>query len=120
MSSRITVWHNPACGASRKVLGLIREAGHEPEVVEYLRTGWDRNGLAALLAEAGLTPREALREKEARARGLLEPGVASDAILDAMVADPVLVQRPFVRTPKGAALARPPETVLLLLDKDSQ
>jgi arsenate reductase len=96
-------------------LGLIREAGHEPRVVEYLRTGWTREELVALFAEAQLTPREALRDKEARERGLLEPGVPADAILDAMIADPVLVQRPLVRTPKGVVLARPPETVLPLL-----
>lgn len=116
MSFPVTIWHNPACGTSRRTLAMIREAGVEPEVVEYLQAGWDRDDLSALLAEAGLTPREALRESEARERGLLEPGVTPDAILSAMIAEPVLVQRPLVRTPKGAALARPAEAVLALLE----
>ena len=111
----VTIWHNPACGTSRTALGLIREAGYQPEVIEYVRAGWDRAALATLLAEAGLTPRQALRDKEARERGLLERGVTDDAILDAMVAHPVLVQRPLVRTPRGAVLARPAEAVLKLL-----
>ena len=111
----VTIWHNPACGTSRSALAMIREAGHEPEVIEYVRTGWDREGLRALLAEAGLTPRGALREKEAREQGLLEPGVSDEAILDAMVADPILVQRPLVRTSKGAVMARPADAVLPLL-----
>jgi arsenate reductase len=113
----ITIWHNPACGTSRAALGLIREAGYEPEVIDYVRAGWDHAALAALLTEAGLTPRQALRERGTPAAelGLLEPGVTDAAILDAMVADPVLVQRPLVRTFKGAVLARPAEAVLPLL-----
>ena len=111
----VTIWHNPACGTSRSALALIREAGHDPEVIDYVRTGWDRDALTALLAEAGLTPREALRAKEAKAHGLLEPGVSDAAILDAIVTHPVLVQRPLVRTPKGVVLARPAKAVLPLL-----
>jgi arsenate reductase len=114
----VTIWHNPACGTSRNALALIREVGHEPEVIDYVRTGWDRTELAALLAQAGLTPREALRERGTPAAelGLLEPGVSDDAILDAMLAHPILVQRPLVRTPRGAVLARPAEAVLPLLE----
>ncbi|MDP8915714.1 MAG: arsenate reductase (glutaredoxin) [Pseudomonadota bacterium] len=113
----VTIWHNPACGTSRTTLALIREAGHEPEVIEYVSTGWNRDELKALLAEAGLTPRQVLRERGTPARelGLLEPGVSDDAILDAMAAHPILVERPLVRTPKGARLARPSEAVLDLL-----
>lgn len=115
MSGPVTIWHNPACGTSRKTLALIREAGVEPEVIEYVQAGWDADELEALLAQAGLTPRDALREPEARDRGLLEPGVTPEAILDAMIAEPVLVQRPLVRTPRGVVLARPAEAVLPLL-----
>jgi arsenate reductase len=113
----VTVFHNPACGTSRTVLETVRAAGHEPEVVEYLKTGWDAAQLRALFAEAGLTPREALREKEAAALGLLEPGIGDETLLAAMVEHPVLVQRPIVRTPKGAALCRPSERVLSLLER---
>ena len=113
----VTIWHNPACGTSRNALAAIREAGHEPEVIDYVRTGWDREHLKALLAQAGLTPREALRERGTPARelGLLKAGVSDDAILDAMAAHPILVERPLVRTPKGARLARPAESVRDLL-----
>jgi arsenate reductase len=114
----VTIWHNPACGTSRNTLALIREAGQDPQVIDYVRTGWDRAELMALLAQAGLTPREALRERGTPAAelGLLEPGVSDDAILDAMLAHPILVQRPLVRTPRGAVLARPAEAVLPLLE----
>src|SRR5690606_18299913 len=110
----VTVFHNPACGTSRNVLEMVRAAGHEPEVVEYLKTGWDAEGLGALLQAAGLTPREAMRTKGdlARELGLLEDGVSDGAILAAMVEHPVLVERPLVRTPKGVVLARPKEKVL--------
>lgn len=117
----VTIFHNPNCGASRNVLQLIRDAGVEPQVIEYLKTGWTAEGLKALLAEAGLTSREAMRTKGETAGaligelGLLEAGVSDDAILAAMVAHPILVERPFVRTPKGAVLARPKEAVLEVL-----
>ena len=115
----VTVFHNPACGTSRNVLAMVEAAGYRPEVVEYLKAGWDAEQLRGLFAEAGLTPREALREKEARtaAPELLEAGVADEAILAAMAAHPVLVQRPIVRTPKGAALCRPSERVFDLLER---
>ena len=115
----ITIFHNPGCGTSRNVLAMIRAAGYEPKVVDYLETGWTRPQLAALLAAMGSTPREILREKGTPAAelGLLPAGVPDDKILDAMVAHPVLVNRPIVETPKGTALARPSERVLDLLDR---
>ena len=113
----VTIYHNPACGMSRNVLAAVREAGHEPRVVEYLKTGWDRAELKRLLDSAGLTPRQALREKGSPAEelGLLEPGVGDERILDAMVEHPILVNRPLVATPKGVRLARPKEAVLEVL-----
>jgi len=113
----VTVFHNPACGTSRNVLEMARAAGREPRVVEYLKTGWTAEQLRDLFAEAGLTPRQALRTKGdlARELGLLEEGVADEAVLAAMVEHPVLVERPFVRTPKGTVLARPKEKAFEVL-----
>ena len=115
----VTVFHNPACGTSRNVLAMVEAAGYRPEVVEYLKTGWDAEQLRGLFAEAGLTPREALREKGSPAAelGLLEAGVDDDAILAAMAEHPILVNRPIVKTPKGAALCRPSERVFDLLER---
>ena len=115
----VTVFHNPACGTSRNVVAMVEAAGYRPEVVEYLQTGWDAERLRALFAAAGLTPREALREKEALAMapGLLEAGVGDEAILAAMVEHPVLVNRPIVTTPKGTVLCRPSEKVFDLLER---
>lgn len=115
----VTVFHNPACGTSRNVLTMVEAAGYRPEVVEYLRTGWTPDQLGALFAEAGITPREALREKGTPAAelGLLDPAASDAAILAAMVEHPVLVNRPIVRTPKGAAMCRPSEKVFDLLER---
>jgi len=115
----VTIFHNPACGTSRNVVSMVETAGYRPEVVEYLKTGWTVDQLKALFAEAGLTPREAMREKGSPATelGLLDPGTPDTAILAAMVAHPVLVNRPIVRTPKGAALCRPSEKVFDLLER---
>ncbi len=115
----VTVFHNPACGTSRNVVAMVEAAGYRPEVVEYLKAGWTVDQLGALFAEAGIAPREALRSKEAAAaeRGLLEPGVSDATILAAMVEHPVLVNRPIVRTPKGAAMCRPSEKVFDLLER---
>jgi arsenate reductase (glutaredoxin) len=115
----VTIFHNPACGTSRNALAMIRAAGHEPTVVEYLRAGWTRARIEGLLAAMGARPRDILRAKGTPAAelGLLDPGVADDAILDAMVAHPILVNRPIVVTPKGVRLARPSEVVLELLDR---
>ena len=115
----VTIFHNPACGTSRNVVAMVETAGYRPEVVEYLKTGWTVDQLKALFAEAGLTPREAMREKGSPATelGLLDPGTPDTAILAAMVAHPVLVNRPIVRTPRGAALCRPSEKVFDLLEQ---
>lgn len=112
------IHHNPACGTSRNVLAVIRASGTDPVVIEYLNTGWTRPQLLALFAAAGLTPRTALRTSKSPAEelGLLDPNVSDDEILDAMLAHPVLVNRPIVCTPKGVALCRPSEAVLPLLE----
>lgn len=113
----VTIYHNPACGTSRKVLDALRAAGHEPEIVEYLKVGWTKPQLQALFAAAGITAHEALRiaNSPAAAMGLTTEGVTEDRILDAMVETPGLVQRPFVVTPKGTALCRPVDRLAPLL-----
>jgi len=115
----VVIHHNPECGTSRNVLGIIRAAGYEPEVVAYLETGWTKPQLLALFAAAGLTPRQALRESKSPAKelGLLEAGVTDEAILAQMLLHPVLVNRPIVATPMGVKLCRPSELVLDLLDR---
>jgi len=115
----ITIFHNPACGTSRNALAMIEAAGYTPAVVEYLQAGWTRPLLERLLAAAALSPRQALREKGTPAAeiGLLDPNVSDAAILDAMLAHPILVNRPIVETPLGVALCRPSEVVLTLLDR---
>lgn len=116
-SGEITIFHNPACGTSRNVLAAIRAAGKEPEVVEYLKVGWTRPQLESLLRAMKASPRDVLRVRgtAAEALGLTEPGVSDDALLSAMVGDPILVERPIVVTPKGAALCRPAERIEALL-----
>ncbi len=114
----VVIYHNPACGTSRNVLALIREAGHEPIVIRYLETGWTRAQLLGLLAAADLTARDALRTNGSPAAelGLLDEDVTDEALIEAMVAHPVLMNRPIVCTPKGVRLCRPAETVRDLLD----
>jgi arsenate reductase len=113
----IVVHHNPGCGTSRNVLEIIRNSGQEPVVIEYLDEGWTRAQLLGLFAAADITPREALRVQRSPAEelGLLEDGVSEEAILDAMIEHPVLVNRPIVCTPKGVRLCRPSEAVEILL-----
>lgn len=115
----IVIHHNPDCGTSRNVFAIIEASGETPVVIEYLKEGWTRGQLLGLFAAAGLTPRDALRETKSPAKelGLLEPGVSDEAILTAMLAHPVLVNRPIVCSPKGVRLCRPSELVLDLLDK---
>lgn len=111
-----TIWHNPACGTSRKTLAILEERpGVALTVIRYLDQPYAREDLAALIADAGLTPREALRLRgtDAEERGLTTAG--PDAILDAMAANPAYVERPFVRTDKGARLCRPQDRVLEIL-----
>ena len=115
----ITIFHNPACGTSRNTVAMVQAAGYEPDVVEYLKTGWTKAQLRDLLAVMGARPRDILREKGTPAAelGLLDPAATDDAILDAMVEQPILVNRPIVVTPKGVRLSRPSEVVLELLDR---
>ena len=115
----IVIHHNPDCGTSRNVLAFIRASGVEPVVVEYLKEGWTRPQLLALFAAAGVTPREALRVRRSPAEelGLTDPSVSDEALLDAMVEHPILVERPIVASPKGVRLCRPSEAVLALLDR---
>jgi len=114
----VTVFHNPACGTSRNVVAAVKEAGYEPTVVEYLKAGWTKDQLKGLLKTMGASPRDILRDKGTPAAelGLTDPGASDDKILDAMVANPILVNRPIVVTPKGAALCRPSEEVFTLLE----
>jgi arsenate reductase len=113
----VTVFHNPACGTSRKVLAAIETAGLTPEVIEYVKAGWSRDQLTALFAEMGVTPRDVMRRTGDLVSdlGLLDPEVPDETILEAMVKHPVLVNRPIVRTPRGTKLCRPVETLLDLL-----
>ena len=115
--AKTTLYHNPSCGTSRNTLAAIRAAGVEPEVVEYLKAGWTRPLLERLLKTMGATPRDILRVRgtPAEALGLTAPDASDDQILNAMVAHPILVERPIVVTPKGAALCRPMEKVQALL-----
>ncbi|MEL7106966.1 MAG: arsenate reductase (glutaredoxin) [Pseudomonadota bacterium] len=115
----IVIHHNPECGTSRNVVALVRAAGYAPEIVEYLQTGWTRGQLLGLFAAADLTPRQALRITKSPAEdlGLLDPSVSDDALMEAMLEHPVLVNRPIVCTPKGVRLCRPSEFVLDLLDR---
>jgi arsenate reductase len=115
----VVIYHNPKCGTSRNALAMIRAAGYEPEVVEYLQTGWTEKTLRALVKAMKAHPRDILREKGTRAAelGLTAPEASDEEILAAMIADPVLVNRPIVTTPKGAVLARPSERVFDVLER---
>jgi arsenate reductase len=115
----ITIYHNPACGTSRNTLAMIRAAGYEPMVIEYLQEGWTRPQLQELLAAMEAHTRDILREKGTPAAdlGLLNPDTTDDQLLDAMVEHPILVNRPIVVTPKGVKLSRPSEAVLDLLER---
>ncbi|WP_430513156.1 arsenate reductase (glutaredoxin) [Pannonibacter phragmitetus] len=112
-----TIYHNPACGTSRNTLEMIRNAGIEPTVIEYLKTPPAREELAAMIAAAGLTVRGALREKGTpyEEMGLGNPDLDDTALLDAMMREPILINRPFVITPLGTRLCRPSEVVLEIL-----
>lgn len=114
----VTIYHNPACGTSRNTLEMIRASGVEPVVVDYLQTGWTADLLRSLAARAGQPLRAFVRDKgtPAAALGLLDDGVSDQTILEAMIAHPVIVNRPIVATPKGVKLCRPSELVLDLLD----
>ncbi len=114
----VTIFHNPACGTSRNTLAMIQASGVEPTVVEYLKTPPSRERLEALIAAMGITPRELLREKGTpyAELGLADPALTDAQLIDAMMAHPILINRPIVETPKGTRLCRPSEAVLDLLD----
>jgi arsenate reductase len=116
-----TIYHNPACGTSRNTLALIRAAGIEPTVIEYLQNPPSREQLSTMIAYAGLTVRETIREKGTpyAELGLDNPGLTDDQLLDAMLATPILINRPLVVTPLGTRLARPSEVVLAILPVDA-
>ena len=117
-----TIYHNPECGTSRNTLALIRHAGIEPTVIEYLKTPPSRKQLIELIDEAMLKPREALREKGTpfAELGLDAAGITDDVIIDAMLKHPILINRPFVVTPRGTRLCRPSEVVLDILPPATQ
>jgi arsenate reductase len=114
----VTIYHNPECGTSRNTLAMIRQSGVEPQVIDYLRDPPTRERLQWLIAEAGLTIRGAIREKGTpyAELGLANPSLSDEALLDAMLAHPILINRPFVVTPKGVRLCRPSELVLDILE----
>lgn len=118
----VTIYHNPACGTSRNTLAMIRNAGIEPTVIEYLSTPPDRLTLQAMIRDAGLTVREAIREKGTpyAELGLADPALADGQLLDAMLAHPILINRPFVVTELGVRLCRPSELVLDILPAPQQ
>jgi arsenate reductase (glutaredoxin) len=117
MAMETTIYHNPKCSTSRNTLAMIRDAGIEPQVIEYLRHPPDRAKLKELIACAGLTVRAALREKDAlfHELGLDNPRLSDEQLLDAVLANPALLNRPFVQTAKGVRLCRPVERVLEIL-----
>jgi arsenate reductase len=118
----ITIYHNPACGTSRNTLALIRNSGVEPTVIEYLKTPPTREQLLALIAASGLSVREVMRSKEALCAelGLLDPERSDAELIAAMLAHPILINRPLVVTPLGTRLCRPSEVVLDILPQPQQ
>lgn len=118
----ITIYHNSACGTSRNTLALIRNTGVEPDIIDYVKNPPSRTLLCELIARAGLTARGALRDKGAlyTELGLANPALTDDALLDAMLAHPILINRPFVVTEQGVRLCRPSELVLDILPLPQQ
>ena len=112
---KATILHNPACGTSRKTLEILRDAGAEVTVIEYLKNPPTRDELVRLYQGAGMTPREGLRAKEPLATDLALADASDDEILDAMMKHPILINRPLVETPKGVRLCRPQELVREIL-----
>lgn len=113
----VTIYHNPNCGTSRNTLALLREKGIEPKVVEYVKAGWTRELLQDLVAKTGGSAHDLLRVRgtNAEALGLTDPHTSEEALIAAMIIEPILVNRPIVVTDKGAALCRPAELVLGLI-----
>jgi arsenate reductase len=114
----VTIYHNPSCGTSRNTLAMIRQAGTEPEIIEYLKNPPSRQRLIRLIEAMGLTVRGLLREKGTpyAELGLADPKWSDDQLLDFMLAHPILINRPIVVSPKGTRLCRPSEQVLDLLE----
>lgn len=122
MSTDIVIYHNPECGTSRNALAMIRNAGIEPHVVEYLKTPPSRARLESLIARAGLSPRDLLREKGTpfAELGLGDPDLSDEQLVDAMMEHPILINRPLVVSPLGVKLCRPSEEVLDLIPAEQQ
>ena len=120
--SEVVIYHNPACGTSRNTLAMIRNAGIEPVIIEYLDNPPSRQKLVELIEAAGLTPQALLRDKGTVYEGRLpdDPALADDALLDAMMKHPILINRPLVETPLGVRLCRPSEVVLDILPNNQQ
>lgn len=114
----VIIYHNPDCGTSRNTLAMIRQSGVEPEVIDYRANPPSRARLEQLIADAGLSVRQAIRQKDTpyAELGLDDPALSDDALLDAMLAHPILINRPFVETPNGVRLCRPSEAVLDILE----
>ena len=115
----VTIYHNPACGTSRNTLAMIRATGEEPHVIHYLETPPSRDELVRLIQQMGIGPRDLLRQKGTPYAdlGLDDPALSDDALIDAMVQHPILINRPIVVGPRGARLCRPSELVVDLLDR---
>ena len=113
----VTIYHNPRCSKSRQTLQLLRDRGVEPEIVEYLQTPPSANRLKQILKDLGLEPRDLMRKKEAPYKdlGLDDPALSKDALIKAMVENPILIERPIVLANGKAALGRPPEQVLEII-----
>jgi arsenate reductase len=120
--SEVTIYHNPQCGTSRNTLALIRNSGEEPVVIEYLNTPPDRATLVSLIGAMGIAVRDLLRIKGTpyEELGLGEPSLTDEQLIDAMMAHPVLINRPIVVTPLGTRLCRPSEVVLDILPNEQQ
>ncbi|SUE43991.1 arsenate reductase (glutaredoxin) [Roseomonas gilardii] len=120
--SDVTIYHNPACGTSRNTLALIRNSGEEPQVIEYLKTPPTREELKGLIQRMGVSVRDVLRQKGTpyAELGLGDPSLTDDQLLDAMMAHPILINRPIVVTPLGVKLCRPSEAVLDILPNPQQ
>jgi arsenate reductase (glutaredoxin) len=116
--SKVTIYHNPVCGTSRNTLAMIRASGVEPEVIEYLKTPPNRETLIHLLQAMAISPRELLREKGTPYLdlGLDNQSLSDEALIDTMLAHPILINRPIVVTTKGVKLCRPSEKVLEILE----
>ena len=114
----VTIYHNPACGTSRNTLAMIRQSGVEPVVIEYLKTPPSRGRIMELVAAAGISLREAIRQKDTpfAALGLADISLSDETLLDAIEAYPILLNRPLVETPLGTSLCRPSERVLDILE----